>query len=110
YVADACNHRIEVFKTDGTFVRAMGVVGDGPGQFRFPYGLDMDSSGHLIVCEFGNDRVQLIDKESGKGLKVWGVPGREPRQFAYPWALSVDRHDRVVAVVSGNNRLQVFEF
>ncbi|HMB96296.1 MAG TPA: 6-bladed beta-propeller, partial [Tepidisphaeraceae bacterium] len=52
YVTDACNHRLEVFKTDGTFVRTMGKVGSGPGEFRFPYGLDEDSRGRLIVCEF----------------------------------------------------------
>ena len=62
YVTDACNHRIVVFTTDGTFVRNMGSVGSGLGQFRFPYGLDQDRDGHLIVCEFGNNRVQMIDK------------------------------------------------
>jgi DNA-binding beta-propeller fold protein YncE len=110
YVTDACNHRLLVFKTDGTFVRAMGKVGSGPGEFRFPYGLDLDRRGRLVVCEFGNNRVQLIDKETGKGLAAWGAAGREPGELAYPWGVAVDRHDRVVAVDAGNNRLQVFEF
>jgi len=110
YVTDACNHRIVVFKTDGTFVRAFGSVGDGKGQFRFPYGMDMDREGHLIVCEFGNNRVQMIDKETGKGLAAWGNAGRELGELAYPWAVAVDKRGKVVAVDSGNNRLQVFRF
>jgi DNA-binding beta-propeller fold protein YncE len=110
YVTDACNHRICVFKTDGTWVRNMGSCGSGPGQFRFPYGMDMDREGHLIVCEFGNNRVQMIDKETGKGLKSWGSAGREPGQLAYPWGVIVDKRNRVIAVDAGNNRLQVFEF
>jgi DNA-binding beta-propeller fold protein YncE len=110
YITDACNHRIAVFKTDGTFLRNMGRVGSGPGEFRFPFGLDMDSHGRLIVCEFGNNRVQMIDKLTGKGLKIWGAGGREPGKLTYPWALAVDRKDRIVAVDSGNNRVQVFEF
>lgn len=110
YVTDACNHRIAVFTTDGRFVRNMGRVGSGLGQFRFPYGLDEDAHGRLIVCEFGNNRVQLVDKRTGQGLKAWGTGGREPGQLAYPWAATVDKNDRVVAVDSGNNRLQVFEF
>jgi len=110
YVTDACNHRICVFKTDGTFVRNMGGVGSGLGQFRFPYGLDEDRDGHLVVCEFGNNRVQLIDKKTGKGLAAWGVGGHEPGQLAYPWGVAVDKKDRVVAVDAGNNRLQVFSF
>jgi hypothetical protein len=35
----------EMYKADGTFVRNIGSVGDGLGQFRFPYGLDMDRKG-----------------------------------------------------------------
>jgi DNA-binding beta-propeller fold protein YncE len=110
YVTDACNHRIVVFKTDGTFVRNMGHLGSGPGEFRFPYGLDQDREGNLIVCEFGNNRVQKIDKQTGKGIATWGAAGREPGQLAYPWGVIVDRKDRVIVVDSGNNRLQVFEF
>jgi DNA-binding beta-propeller fold protein YncE len=110
YVADSCNHRIDVFKTDGTFIRSIGEVGSGLGQFRYPYGLDMDHEGHLIVCEFGNNRVQMIDKESGKGIKTWGSGGHDPGQLAYPWAVAIDKRDRIVAVDAGNNRLQVFEF
>lgn len=110
YVADACNHRLQVFKTDGTFVRVMGGVGSGLGEFRYPYGLDQDDRGHLIVCEFGNNRVQLIEKATGRGIKSWGSGGHEPGQLAYPWAVAVDKRDRVIAVDAGNNRLQVFEF
>ncbi len=110
YITDSCNHRLVVFKTDGTFVRNIGGVGSELGQFRFPYGLDIDSDGRLVVCEFGNNRVQLVDKESGKGLKTWGSAGRETGQLAYPWGVAVDKRGRVVAVDSGNNRLQVFKF
>jgi ABC-type Fe3+ transport system permease subunit/sugar lactone lactonase YvrE len=110
YVTDACNHRIAVFKTDGTFVRNFGELGSGLGQFRFPFGLDEDARGRLVVCEFGNNRLQLVDKETGKGLEIWGVPGRDPGQFAYPWAVALDHNGRIMAVDSGNNRVQVFEF
>ena len=108
YVTDSCNHRIAVFRTDGAFVKNLGGVGGDPGQFRYPYGLDEDGEGHLIVTEFGNNRVQLIDRETGAGLKSWGVSGRDPGQLAYPWAAAADKDDRVVVVDSGNNRLQVF--
>lgn len=110
YVTDACNHRIAVFKTDGTFVRNMGHVGSGPGEFRFPYGLELDRDNNLIVTEFGNNRLQKIDRMTGKSLGVFGKTGRLPGEFAYPWAATVDNRGRVIAVDSGNNRLQVFRF
>jgi len=109
YVTDASNHRICVFKTDGTWMRNMGKCGSAPGEFRFPYGMDIDRDGNLIVCEFGNNRVQKIDKVSGRGLEIWGRAGREPGELAYPWGVAVDKRDRIVAVDAGNNRLQVFD-
>jgi DNA-binding beta-propeller fold protein YncE len=110
YVTDACNHRIDVFKTDGTFLRMMGGPGSAPGEYRFPYGLDMDQDGDLIVCEFGNNRVQKIDKQTGRSKATWGGPGREPGRLAYPWGVCVDKRGRIVAVDAGNNRVQVFGF
>jgi ABC-type Fe3+ transport system permease subunit/sugar lactone lactonase YvrE len=110
YITDACNHRICVFKTDGTWVRNMGHLGSAPGEFRFPYGLDEDRYGNLIICEFGNNRVQRIDKATGQPRGTWGSGGREEGQLAYPWGVIVDKKDRVIVVDSGNNRLQVFGF
>ena len=107
YVADSGNHRIAVFDLNGRFARNLCAPGCGLGELRFPYGLDVDLKGHLVVAEFGNNRVQVIDRHTGRGLRVWGRPGREEGQLAYPWALAVDKRGRVVVVDSGNNRLQV---
>jgi DNA-binding beta-propeller fold protein YncE len=109
YVADSCNHRIAVFNTRGEFERNLGRVGSAPGEFRFPYGLDLDDAGNLIVCEFGNNRVQKIDPETGASLRVWGRPGRAAGELAYPWAVAVGARGRIVVVDAGNNRLQVFK-
>ena len=89
YITDACNHRLLVFKTDGTFIRAMGGPGSNLGQFRFPYGLDMDSHGRLIVCEFGNNRVQThrqgnrqrhrdVGRAGPRAGAVWRIRGASP--------------------------------
>ena len=51
----------------------------------------MDGDGDLIVCEFGNNRVQKIDKQTGRGKATWGGAGREPGQLAYPWGVAVDK-------------------
>ena len=110
YVTDACNHRICVFTVDGKWVRNMGACGDGPGQFRFPYGMAIDGEGDLIVSEFGNNRVQRIDKATGKGLGTWGAAGRDEGQLAYPWGVIVDKRDRAIVSDAGNNRLQVLAF
>lgn len=110
YIADACNHRIAVFTTDGRFVRNMGRLGSELGELRFPYGLDHDSKGNLVVCEMGNNRVQLMDRQTGRGLGTWGRAGGSPGELMYPWAAAVDGDNRVLVVDSGNNRVQVFRW
>lgn len=110
YITDAGNHRLIVFATDGKFVRTIGSTGHAPGQFRFPYGLEQDRDGNLIVTEFGNNRVQKIDRNSGRCLGLWGTTGRRDGELIYPWASAVDERGRVIVVDSGNNRLQVMHF
>src|SRR5690606_29643150 len=52
-VADACNHRIGRFTPEGQLIAWIGspdTPGDGPGQFRYPYGLSLLDDGTLLVA------------------------------------------------------------
>src|SRR5208282_66126 len=53
YVADSCNHRIQVFSPDGKWLRTYGKAGSGVGELSYPYGICMDKAGRQYVCEFG---------------------------------------------------------
>ncbi|HEU0167293.1 MAG TPA: flippase activity-associated protein Agl23, partial [Chloroflexota bacterium] len=46
YVTDTGNKRVQQFKPDGTFVRAWGTGGNGPGQFQEPMGIAVDGQGN----------------------------------------------------------------
>jgi sugar lactone lactonase YvrE len=109
YVADACNHRIQVFDRQGQFVRQFGTPGDGPGELRYPYDLGFDPDGFLLVVEYGNHRVQKFTAE-GESQAVWGGPGREPGRLHCPWGLAIDRRGRVHVVDTENHRVQRFRF
>ena len=109
YVADACNHRVQVFTRDGGLVRVWGEPGGGPGQLRYPYDLSFSPDGELYVVERGNHRVQKFTPE-GEPLGCWGGPGRGPGQLHGPWALAVDRFGRVHVVDSENHRVQRVSF
>ena len=111
YVADACHHRIQVFTTDGEFVRTFGTPGNGIGELSYPYDVAIapGRTPHLYVVEYGNCRVQKFTLE-GKSLGTWGEPGRAPGQFASPWALAVDSRGRVHVVDSDNDRVQRIDF
>lgn len=108
WVADACNHRIQVFDATGDkaeLIKMWGVPGDQPGQMSYPYDLVLDGKGHVYVIEFGNHRLQKFTLD-GESLGVWGGHGREPGQLFCPWALALDSQGRVHVIDSNNHRVQ----
>ena len=107
YVADSCNHRIQVFASDGQFLRAHGRAGSGPGEMSYPYDVQVDAAGHEFVCEFGNSRVQIFDRE-GKSLEIIGRAGSAPGEFNNPWGLALDSKGNLYVADSRNHRVQKF--
>ncbi len=93
FVADghggATNARIVKFAKDGTFVKAWGSKGAGPGQFNTPHSLTMDSTGRIFVADRGNNRIQIFDQD-GTFLAEW-------KQFGRPSGVFIDRHDVLYA-------------
>ncbi len=113
WVADGCNHRIQIFEVDGAqahLVAMWGSQGRRPGQLRYPYGLVLDETNqHVYVCEFGNHRVQQLSFD-GQPLDVWGVPGRGPGQLNQPWSLVQDSTGRIHVLDTYNHRVQTIRF
>lgn len=105
YVADSCNHRIQVFTADGQFLRAFGRPGSGAGELSYPYDVVVDAAGRVIVCEFGNSRLQVFGAD-GRPLEVIGGPGAAPGRFANPWSLVFDSHGDLYVADSLNHRVQ----
>jgi sugar lactone lactonase YvrE len=108
WVADACNHRIQVFQVvdrEAQLVKIWGQEGTEPGEFSYPYDLVLDGEGHLYTCEFGNHRIQKFTLD-GELLACWGTPGRQPGQLSRPWALVLDSQHRVYVLDTYNHRVQ----
>ena len=83
------NARIVKFSKDGTFIKAWGRKGSGPGEFNTPHSLAMDSAGRLFVADRGNSRIQIFDQD-GKFLAEW-------KQFGRPSGLFIDKNDVLYA-------------
>ena len=84
--------RISKFTKDGTFVKSWGKLGSGPGEFRTPHSLVIDSRGRLFVADRGNVRLQLFDLD-GKFLT-------ETKAFSRISGLFIDRNDLLYAADS----------
>ena len=107
YVADSCNHRIDVLDANGKWLRTYGHAGSGPGEFGYPYDIRVDKAGRQYVCEFGNSRIQVFDAND-RLLEVIGGPGAAPGEFACPWSIAFDSHENLYVADSQNHRVQKF--
>ncbi len=110
WVADACNHRIQVFDALGDeakLVQMWGEEGSQAGQLSYPYGIVLDGEGHVYVCELGNHRVQKFTLD-GQSLGCWGTSGRQPGELSNPWALVMDDQHRIYVLDTYNHRVQRF--
>ena len=71
YMCDNNNHRIQIFDLDLNFVRSIGSRGKGRGEFNQPYDVKFDTAGNMYVAEWGNERVQVMDR-SGQFIREFG--------------------------------------
>lgn len=107
YVADSCNHRIQVFSPEGRFLRAYGRAGTGRGELSYPYDVQVDNAGRQYVCEFGNSRIQIFDARD-QPLEMLGGPGASPGRLNNPWAIALDSQGNLYVADSLNHRVQKF--
>ncbi len=108
WIADACNHRIQVVSCDNNrpeLITVFGEQGDRPGQFHYPYGICFDHDGHLLICEFGNHRIQKLSRD-GRPIAQYGSPGRDIGQLHQPWTALPDSRHRIHILDTMNHRVQ----
>ena len=108
FVADSCNHRIQVFDTRGKLLKVLGLAG------RSARGDELSRttwrSGRTIACTSASTptTASRSSRSTAKSLGIWGTPGRGPGQLYNPYALAVDRQGYVSVVDSNNHRVQRF--
>lgn len=84
--------RLVQLKPDGTFVRAVGSLGEGPGEFIGPHALAFDSRGRLFVADRSNNRVQVLD-ENLEFVDEW-------RHFGRPSGITILEDDTLIVADS----------
>ncbi len=111
WATDSCGHRICRFDTSGKFLGALDIEwpNDETAGFSYPFGLDEDDAGRLLVSDRGNNRIVRLQK-TGKVDGVWGLAGRAETQIRQPWAVSAGDGQRVYCLDSWNNRVQVIDW
>jgi sugar lactone lactonase YvrE len=111
YVADAVNHRIQLWKpgelTGRTVVGGNG-AGDGRDQLNYPTGVFVDVQGNIYVADQNNHRVQFFPVGTTQANTVAGIgiAGNSSFQLNFPNSVFVDAFGNVYVADAGNNRIQ----
>ena len=106
-VADNQNHRVQVFDSNGTFLRSFGHKGESAGEFSYPNGIAIGKDRNILVSEYWNHRVQIFSRE-GRHLGSFGGKGSLDSQLSAPWGLSLDSTGNVIVADTGNKLIKIF--
>ena len=106
-VADHGNHRVQVFDSNGTFLRSFGHRAENGGELKNPTGIAIDKNRNVLVTENGNHRVQIFSWE-GRHLGSFGGKGSLDSQLLNPWGLSLDSTGNVIVADTGNKLIKIF--
>ena len=105
--ADEYNHRVQVFDSNGTFLRSFGHQGKNAAEFNYPDGLPIDKDGNIFVADRGNHRVQIFSREETY-LGSFGGYGSLDNQLSKPRGLSLDSTGNIIVADAGNKLIKIF--
>ena len=106
-VADCNNHRVQVFDSNGTFLRFFGREGNYAGEFKYSVGVAINKDRNIFVADTNNHRIQIFSWE-GRHLGSFGGKGSLDSQLSYPWGLSLDSTGNVIVADTGNKLIKIF--
>ncbi|TLX82085.1 MAG: hypothetical protein E6L00_04660, partial [Thaumarchaeota archaeon] len=110
YVADADNHRVQIFDSFGNWKKTIGVSSIPTSEYS---GVAVDSLlGDIYVADSFNYRVQKFDSAGVNKLTigVTGVPGSDQSHFNSPAGVAVDSLSGDIYVADSlNHRVQIFD-
>jgi tripartite motif-containing protein 2/3 len=102
-VVDSDEHCIKVYNSVCKYLYQLGNLGSGAGQLENPQGICVDRWDNVIVCDYGNARLQLFDKH-GKYLVEMTrfAPGYHPKDVSYE-----SHTNRLYILLSGHRKAEV---
>ena len=101
------NQEVQIFSSDGTYLRSFGRDGNQEGEFIRPTGIAYLNNGNIVVADSIKNRLQIFT-EQGEYLTQIGGEGNLDHQFNYPWGLSVDSDGNIIVADSNNKLIKIF--
>ncbi|MFN8593713.1 MAG: 6-bladed beta-propeller, partial [Thermomicrobiales bacterium] len=111
YVVDSEQAHIQVFDSDGSYVRTIGERGVGEGQLYFPLGgaTALAADGTIWVADTSNHRLQAFAPD-GTILAAYGGYGVSDGRFSSPNDIVIDEEGRLLVGDVGSSGVRVQAF
>ena len=106
-VTDQSNHRVQIFNSDGKYLRSFGRKGNNAGEFNNPSGIAFHNNGNIFVADRFNHRIQIFSGE-GQCMGSFGGKGRWDSQLTFPCGLSVDSDGNIIVADTDNKLIKIF--
>ena len=106
-VTDQFNNRVQIFSSEGNFLRSFGKKGDMVGEFNIPRGITFHNNGNIFVKDSLNHRIQIFSGE-GKFVGSFGGEGDLDSQLDNSFGLSVDSEGNIIVADAGNKLIKIF--
>ena len=104
YVADCGNNLIQKLTTGGQFLQKFGHKGS---EFSRPISVIVDHRDRMIVADYDNHRVVILDQNGSWLLTINGnISGSHG--FQYPYGLALDPQGNIHVAASGSITIKVF--
>jgi DNA-binding beta-propeller fold protein YncE len=108
WVVDTKSHQVAGYDQHGEREVAHGRRGEGDGEFNYPVGVALDSTGRLFITDSMNFRVQVLDPVGGF-LYAFGKGGRGPGEFDKVKGIALDQDGHVYVVEGLHDVIHVYD-
>ena len=106
-VTDIGNHKIHLFKSDGTHIKSFGEQGAQHGELNWPCGIVFHGANIIVAEQSKNSRVQELSSQ-GEYLSHFGGIGSLDHQLKCPAGLSIDTDGNIIVADLGNKLIKIF--
>ena len=108
WVVETALHRISILDLQGNRIKAIGVRGNGAGEFNYPTSIWIDKKGTVYVVDALNYRIQIFDTD-GNFISMFGENGNGTGFLASPKGIATDSHGHIYVVDALFHGVQIFD-
>ena len=106
-VTDQFNHRVQIFNSDGNYLRSFGRESNKAGEFNYPRGIAFHNNGNIFVADRFSDRIEIFSGE-GEYVGSFGGKGSLDSERTVICGLSVDSDGNIIVADVGNKLIKIF--